>query len=202
MFEQGHDVVMYVKPKIDDTISSKKSKKGNKNKTTSTKVDDINQNRTSKIKSNEKPLSPLETLYSMFPDVDKEIIKDIHDQTSNFDATITTLQQLSQPEHSKKAERPEQKYLGLSRLSKDDYTPFDGPTPGFGSANSANGEYDMLKEHDFLYDRVSVILESALERSDMPEDELDELLSMCEENVCFLIEEEQKLALYSFIIYI
>ena len=53
-------------------------------------------------------------------------------------------------------------------------------------------DFDTMEEHDKICDEVSVVLGTALDRTDISEFEIEELINMCEDNMIFMMEEEEK----------
>jgi len=176
----------YTKTRVNDDFTSNKKK--NKHKNYNNNAQSNNASEKSSPQEPKKPATnPIASLLSMFPTFDKETILDIYEHNNkNFDKTVQILKDLTAD-----AEQPSP--LKSNSPGEDKPTPFKyESTPGDFVESPGKRDYDMLKEHDDLCDQVSEILDSAFDRSDIGEDDIKELLLMCEENVCFVIEEEQK----------
>jgi len=177
----------YTKTRVnDDFTSNKKKNKGKRFNNSEPASANSQKSEVSPQETKNLGNNPIANLQSMFPTFDKDTLLDIYEQNSkNFDRTVDLLRDLTgDAKHSEpKSASPE----GGKQTSYKFETPEDFvESPG-------KGDYNMLQEHDDLCDQVSEILDSAFDRSDIGEDDIQELLDMCEENVCFVIEEEQRL---------
>lgn len=178
----------YTKTRVNDDFTvNKKKKYKNSNNNNNNAQSNNNSEKSSPQEPKKSTTNPTASLLSMFPTFDKETILDIYEHNGkNFDKTVQILKDLTAD-----AEQPSP--LKSDSPGSDRPTPFNyQSTPGDFPDSPVKRDYDMLKEHDDLCDQVSEILDSAFERSDIGEDDMQELLLMFEENVCFVIEEEQK----------
>lgn len=175
---------MYRKPKIDDEFDTGKNKKNKKNKAYADNNYQNNGNEddvkpVQKIQDNSQEL--IKKLQGLFPSIDKDLVADIYRQSNNLKTAEEILKGFVEEKGSPNSQE----------------SPIEAPKEQVNEENillEDDKNYDLLQEHDDLYDQLSVILEDAFERNDIADSDIDDLLNMCEENVCFLIEEEQKFA--------
>jgi len=178
--------IQYKKPPIEEETNKKKKGKKNNNQVQIIHPEKYKEEPSQKPKAQINE-SPIETLKKKFPSIAEEIITDLYEQNKkNMELTVAFLSDMVKESEAKKTSNNQDKLIKIEP-NEEDYN-FDK----FDYLDNTVFSIDVVKEHDDLMDQVSEILESALDRTDVGQDEFDDLFSLCEENICSLIEEERK----------
>lgn len=188
----------YTKPKIEDDFTSKKKKNKNIPKT-----EDFPPLEASKESQNKKDSEAIAFLQSMFPMLDKDTVADVYQGIGNndLDAAMEALSNItindSQPPIKNEyfeVDRTDEFYGKIPLMKENNQEKASPVTPFLDTPFPIDDNYEIKKDHNDLCQHISEILEVALDRNDLKENEIEELLKMCEDNVYYLITEQERFA--------